>query len=290
LFEETAQDQEINPGFEDEVPNPQLPPYLAPFASNITVGDETEQDEAGGGGGGMVNTLIEDPILEGLLDTLGPFNPAGLVGEVYNMAPPNPMGTWPVVNRVGRAGSFKAPQLRNVELSGPYFHNGGKLTLGQVVDFYARGGDFPNTNAVHRDFNIMDLLQDGQALGGLTQQEQAERLTALIDFLLTLTDERVRNEQAPFDHPEIFVPLDGRAPENTFGRPGFVAGTTGDCLGVAGAGPCFLQIPAVGAAGLAPLGLPPEDGFLGVVVGDRNNPNCDVSNGPISHYCTTITP
>ena len=47
-------------------------------------------------------------------------------------------GTWPMVNRVGRFGSIKAPQLREIELTVPYFHNGGKLTLRQVVDFYVR--------------------------------------------------------------------------------------------------------------------------------------------------------
>ena len=252
---------------------------------------------------------MEVPLLEGFVDTIGPFNPAGTIGETYNNSPVVPMGTWTggtldgtasvchsdptapgCVNRVGRAGSFKAPSIRNVELTGPYFHNGGKLTLGQVVDFYLDGGDFPNTNAVHRDFNIMNLLTDDQALGNLPvgpgYPNQADAVKALIDFVLTLTDERVRNEQAPFDHPEIFVPLDGRAPENSFGRPGFVAGTTGDCLGVAGAGACFRAIPAVGAAGTST----PVDGFLQVVVGDRNNPNCSVSAGPISQYCVAILP
>jgi hypothetical protein len=38
-------------------------------------------------------------------------------------------------------GSFKVPTLRNVELTGPFFHNGGQSTLEQVVDFYDRGGD-----------------------------------------------------------------------------------------------------------------------------------------------------
>ena len=37
-------------------------------------------------------------------------------------------------------GSFKVPTLRNVELTGPYYHNGGKSTLGQVVDFYSFAG------------------------------------------------------------------------------------------------------------------------------------------------------
>ena len=349
LFEETAQDQQINPGFEDEPANPLLPPHLAPFASNITVGDESEQDEAGGGGGGMVNTLHQVPLLEGFVDTMGPFNPAGTIGETFNMSPSHPMGTWmggtldptqspcygvnpdgPIpagcVNRVGRAGSFKAPSIRNSELTGPYFHNGGKLTLGQVVDFYARGGDFANTNAVHRDFNIMDLLADEQALGALPTgpglPTQNEVLVSLIDFVLTLTDERVRNEQAPFDHPGIFVAVDGTAPENNFGLPGFATLAscsvatpcpllgpddlfgTADDIGpdpgsdlvygtpddLAITAPLFREIPAVGAGGVGPLGLDPVDGFLQVEVGDRNNPQCSASAGPVSHYCVEILP
>ena len=284
LFEESAQDQFINPGHEEEPADPQLPPWLAPFASNVPVGDEVQQDEAGGGGAGMVNTLIEDPLLEGLVDTLGPFNPAGTIGETYNNSPEALMGTWPVVNRVGFMGSIKASGLRNVELTGPYFHNGGKLTLAQVVDFYSRGGDFATTNATHRDFNIMNLEEDVQA------QLTPEQEVALIDYLLTFTDERVRREQAPFDHPEVFVPLDGRAPENTFGRPGFLAGLTGDCAGFAGAGPCFRQIPAVGAAGLPAGGV--VDSFMGVTNIRPNEPgfNCSASAGPVSHYCIVIDP
>jgi cytochrome c peroxidase len=285
LFEPTAQDQFINPGSEEEPADPKLPPYLAPWASHIPVGDEVQQDEAGGGGASMANTLQEVPLLEGFVDTLGPFNPAGTIGENYNNAPEILMGTWPTPNRVGRFGSFKAPAIRNVELTAPYFHNGGKLTLAQVVDFYSRGGDFPTTNAHHRDFNIVNFANDIQTLGqlpaGYPSAEEFEK--ALVDLLLAFTDERVRNEQAPFDHPEIFAPLDGTAPENTFGRPGFLAGLTGDCDGE---GPstdaCFLHAPAVGAAG-----GPAVRGFLGVEVGDRNNPNCSASAGPISHYCVT---
>jgi hypothetical protein len=230
-----------------------------------------------------------DPLLEGLVDTLGPFNPAGVIGETYNMSPEVLMGTRAAgeeecvadpsapgcVNRVGFMGSIKAAGLRGVELTGPYFHNGGKLTLAQVVDFYSRGGDFPTTNAIHRDFNIMNLEEDIQT------QLTPEMELALVDYLLTFTDERVRNEQAPFDHPEVFVPLDGTAPENTFGRPGFLANI---------ANGMFRQIPAVGAGGVAPLGLPAADGFLGVEVGDRNNPNCSVVAGSISHYCLVISP
>jgi hypothetical protein len=48
--------------------------------------------------------------------------------------------------RVAVDGAFKVPTIRNVELTGPYFHNGGQATLRQVVDFYNRGGDRRNAN------------------------------------------------------------------------------------------------------------------------------------------------
>ena len=84
-------------------------------------------------------------------------------------------------------GSFKSIGLRNVELTGPYFHNGGQATLEQVIEFYARGGDFGN-NAI-RPFNMSS-----------TQK------ASLAAFLRALTDERVRFERAPFDQPELCVP------------------------------------------------------------------------------------
>ena len=85
-------------------------------------------------------------------------------------------------------GSFKSVGLRNIELTGPYFHNGGTATLEQLVDFYARGGDF--ANGAIRTFNV-----------------NASQKAALVAFLRALTDERVRYERAPFDHPELCVPM-----------------------------------------------------------------------------------
>ena len=64
-----------------------------------------------------------------------------------------------------RDGAFKAPPLRNVELTGPYFHTGSYLTLRQVVDFYFRGGDFPTTNAENRDPHVVDLDEHAFAFG-----------------------------------------------------------------------------------------------------------------------------
>ena len=78
-----------------------------------------------------------------------------------------------------------------MELTGPYFHNGGALTLRQVVDFYDRGGDHPGPNT-HSDVRPL----------GLSEADK----DALVAFMVALTDERVRFERAPFDHPAMAVP------------------------------------------------------------------------------------
>src|SRR3954471_20692863 len=132
--------------------------------------------------------------------------------------------------RIAVDGSFKAPGLRNVALTPPYFHNGGQLTLNQVVDFYNRGGDF-------HERNIDTLDPDIQTLGLTSSQKDA-----LVAFLDSLTDERVRRQQAPFDHPQLFVP-DGHAGDTT--------SVATDSNGTARDE--FLEVPAVGAAGGAPL-------------------------------------
>ena len=140
-------------------------------------------------------------------------------------------------------GGAKVPSLRNAELTGPYFHNGGKLTLRQVVNFYAHGGDFPITSGPNRDFNVVDLDHEIQTVLG-----PADRV-ALTAFLLSLTDERVAREQAPFDRPELFIPMDGRAPDNATGRASMLAQSTGTSS--CGTAICFRRLAAVGAAGNA---------------------------------------
>jgi hypothetical protein len=125
-------------------------------------------------------------------------------------------------------GGFKVPGLRNVELTAPYFHNGGQLTLEQVVEFYNRGGDFNG---------LPNLDPDIQNLG-LSEQNKAD----LVAFLKGLTDERVRDQKAPFDHPQLFIPN---------GHPGNQASVTNDDTGKAT--DTLLEIPAVGRNGGTPL-------------------------------------
>ena len=65
------------------------------------------------------------------------------------------IGVRPTREDRGRGdGEFKTSTLRNVELTGPYFHTGGYSTLRQVVEFYDRGGDFDNDD---KDSQIRDL-------------------------------------------------------------------------------------------------------------------------------------
>jgi cytochrome c peroxidase len=88
--------------------------------------------------------------------------------------------------------AFKTPTLRNVGLTGPYFHTGAKPTLEDVVDFYNNGGDVANPQ---RSADIRPLH--------LTNLEKR----ALVDFMRNgLTDCRVLKQRAPFDHPELPVP------------------------------------------------------------------------------------
>ena len=293
LFEETPQDQEINPGFAEEPAEPLLPPHLAPWASNIPVGDESNIDEVVFG----LNTLMEEPMLEGFVDTWGPFDPAAVIGETFNNARQPEMASWPNVNRINRMGSVKAPPLRHAALTGPYFHNGGKLTLRQVVDFYVRGGDFPLTNSPHRDFLIINGLIEDEALGGLdvngnpefTEDQKEQILVSVVDFLLELTDERVKFQRAPFDQVEVFVPLDGTAPDNgqlaggvPAGRQGFMNNLAGICGDPGNPGPCFRRVPATGAGGTAT----PTPAFLDIASGPRLiGGAADCGPAANNHYC-----
>lgn len=147
------------------------------------------------------------------------------------------------VTRVAIQGAFKTPGLRNVELTGPYMHNGSMLTLMQVVDFYVRGGNFREANMADLDPFIVDILPLKGPAGEAAQIE-------LVDFMLALTDERVRWEEAPFDHPQLLVPV---------GHERRLAGHPKRTRALADN---LLEIPAVGRNGRQAEGLPPLKPYL----------------------------
>jgi cytochrome c peroxidase len=74
-------------------------------------------------------------------------------------------------------GAFKATTLRNIELTGPYMHDGRFNTLEEVVNFYATGLQY--SPYVHPLMKWVKFSGNG-----LTDQQQMD----MIAFLKTLTD------------------------------------------------------------------------------------------------------
>lgn len=165
-------------------------------------------------------------------------------------------------------GAYKTPTLRNIELTGPFMHNGSQATLLQVVQFYTRGGDFTHMNPgdVHKYINPIGKLD-----GKLPRQQ------AMVAFMEALTDERVRWEMAPFDHPELFLPNGHLGTSQAVAEGGVNAGEAIDDM---------IVLPAVGAAGRAEIGHPPVKGFLETGTGAPAMP----SPGPLGGTGATPDP
>jgi cytochrome c peroxidase len=179
-----------------------------------------------------VRPTAEDVGVGGLDPFGNPLSMSGLAKRNPGDIPPNKddirAGD---LSRIAVDGAFKTPALRNVALTAPYFHNGGQLTLRQVVDFYNRGADF-------HDENLADLDPDVERLH-LSEGEKND----LVAFLRALTDARVVRRSAPFDHPELFL---------TNGHPGDQHGVTSQASAKASDG-TLLQIREVGRDGGDPL-------------------------------------
>ncbi|NOT13693.1 MAG: cytochrome-c peroxidase [Methylococcaceae bacterium] len=251
---------------------------------------------------------IEDPYVSSLLPD--PFQTdTSLFVSAVGCVNWNPDTSWgflcgtdPVVSdeRDAVDGAFKTPGLRNVELTGPYFHNGGQATLEQVVEFYNRGGDrkdmfpkdpdcgtaqltvdeFGNTvvasdavtgliddtgyitsDGAGQDSNMSADMAGGKELIDTTcnpWQPAHETLNLsqsdvndIAAFLKTLTDERVRWERAPFDHPSLTLP-NGHVGNESQIRANSATNQAQQQT---------IELPAVGAAGRGAKGLKPLQSF-----------------------------
>lgn len=95
-------------------------------------------------------------------------------------------------NRIHLA-SFKTPGIRNLDLTGPYMHNGIYQTIDEVIDFYKKGGGAGLGFEVGNQTLPFDSLQ-------LSTQETMQ----LKKFLLSLTDRPVKNP-APASLPQINI-------------------------------------------------------------------------------------
>ncbi len=90
-------------------------------------------------------------------------------------------GRFLVTGKETDRGRFSTPSLRNIELTGPYMHDGRFATLHEVLDHYSTG---------IRRSSVLDPNLAKHPDGGL--HLTAEDRKALIAFLKTLTDERYR--------------------------------------------------------------------------------------------------
>jgi cytochrome c peroxidase len=156
----------------------------------------TSEDPGRGGTAPFVNTLTNSPF---------PLSFSRLAkleagGQLPFASPQLPLGVQAAAPDAVQ-GSFKTPGLRNVELTAPYFHNGSVFNLDDVVLFYARGGNF-TVDAAPVSANP-ELAFAMTAVGsGKLRANQVD----VAAFLQSLTDERVRAEKAPFDHPQLQIP------------------------------------------------------------------------------------
>lgn len=107
-------------------------------------------------------------------------------GLDHSFADPGRQGVTGNPNDLGR---FKVPTLRNIELSGPYMHDGRFQTLDQVIEHYSSGVVQSPT---------IDPLIEFASQGGV--QLDAEQKYLLKTFLKTLTDHQFINNPK-FQHP-----------------------------------------------------------------------------------------
>jgi cytochrome c peroxidase len=87
-------------------------------------------------------------------------------------------------------GHFRAPSLRNIELTAPYMHDGSIATLDEVLDHYAAGGrtiESGPTAGVGADSPLKSVFMHGFEL---TAAERADVLA----FLRSLTDEALTRD------------------------------------------------------------------------------------------------
>jgi cytochrome c peroxidase len=97
----------------------------------------------------------------------------------------DPRDRYSITNNLQDKGAYRAPSLINVELNGPYMHDGRFKTIDDVIDFYSEG-------LVYSDYvhPLMKFVNQGGV--HLTDDEKKD----LKAFLLTLTDHALLTDPA----------------------------------------------------------------------------------------------
>lgn len=93
-------------------------------------------------------------------------------------------GKYAISNSVIHRYAFKTPTLRNIELTGPYMHNGVFTTLEEVMDFYNNGGGAG-----------LNIAPENQTLPGEKLNLTKKEIADIIAFMKALTDPSVKNHK-----------------------------------------------------------------------------------------------
>lgn len=131
------------------------------------------------------------PSLGGMFFNTGLYNVDGA-----GSFPASDQGLYDLTLNPQDRGRFRAQGLRNVEVTGPYMHDGSLRTLREVVRHYARGGreilDGPDAGD-----GRLSPLKSGLVRGFAISEEE---LDALVAFLESLTDTSFLNNP-DFENP-----------------------------------------------------------------------------------------
>ena len=136
---------------------------------------------------------------EGLAFVTLPFHNTGLYNiDAMGAYPSRDRGIYDLTGKPEDMGRFRAPTLRNIAVTAPYFHDGSAATLEDVIAHYERGG-----RAITQGEDLGDGSRNplkSELIQGfiLTDEERVD----LIAFLHALTDRRFLTA------PELARPAD----------------------------------------------------------------------------------
>jgi cytochrome c peroxidase len=119
--------------------------------------------------------LFNGTVPPSFLDT--EFEVIGTSATAENKAVDKDLGRYQLSGLDMHKFSFKTPTVRNVELTGPYMHNGAYQTLEEVVEFYHQGGG----NGFGYNIPNQTLPFDSLQLSATEKED-------IVLFLKTLTD------------------------------------------------------------------------------------------------------
>jgi cytochrome c peroxidase len=129
-----------------------------------------------------------------------PFHNTGLYNIAGTGAFPEPnRGVFELTARATDMGLFRAPSLRNVEVTAPYMHDGSIADLDAVLRFYAAGGRNVTEGPFAGDGRANPFKSDLVTRIDLTPAEQAD----IVAFLKTLTDRTFLTDPR---HADPFAP------------------------------------------------------------------------------------